>query len=79
MDAYGKGAPRRLLHTIGLGERRCYTNRQDNFNLKIAALDKFLSRAHRDYPDAKVLLAGWDFYSTWRPEEVKNLLPRLSS
>ena len=77
VETYGKGAPQRLLHTIGLGERRCYTNRQDNFNLKIEALDKFLSRAHRDYPDAKVLLAGWDFYFTWHPDEVKALLGRL--
>ena len=74
---YGQGAPRQLLHTIGLGERRCYTNRQDNFDLKIEALDKFLLRAHRDYPDAKVLIAGWDFYFTWRAEEVRDLLPRL--
>ena len=77
VDAYGRGAPQRLLHTIGLGERRCYTNRQDNFNLKIEALDKFLARAHRDYPDAKVLLAGWDFYFTWHPDEVKALVGRL--
>ena len=77
VETYGKGAPQRLLHTIGLGERRCYTNRQDNFNLKIAALDKFLARAHRDYPDAKVLLAGWDFYFTWHPDEVKALVGRL--
>ena len=77
VEAYGKGAPQRLLHTIGLGERRCYTNRQDNFNLKIEALDKFLARAHRDYPDAKVLLAGWDFYFTWHPDEVKSLIGRL--
>ena len=77
VDAYGKGAPQRLLHTIGLGERRCYTNRQDNFNLKIEVLDKFLARAHRDYPDAKVLLAGWDFYFTWFPEEVRALVGRL--
>ncbi|MBQ2626086.1 MAG: hypothetical protein IJG18_13425 [Kiritimatiellae bacterium] len=77
VDAYGKGAPRRLLHTIGLGERRCYTNRQDNFNLKTEVLEKFLSRAHRDYPDAKVLLAGWDFYFTWFPDEVKALVGRL--
>ena len=74
---YGKGAPEQLLHTIGLGERRCFTNRQDNFNLKVEALDKFLSRAHRDYPDAKVLLAGWDFYFTWHPDEVKSLVGRL--
>ena len=77
VESYGKGAPQRLLHTIGLGERRCYTNRQDNFNLKIEALDKFLARAHRDYPDAKVLLAGWDFYFTWHPDEVKALVGRL--
>ena len=74
---YGKGAPQRLLHTIGLGERRCFTNRTDNFNLKMEALDKFLSRAHRDYPDAKVLLAGWDFYFTWHPDEVRALVDKL--
>ncbi len=78
VDAYGKDAPEpRLLHTIGLGERMCYTNRQQNFELKVKALDMFLDRAHRDYPDAKVLLAGWDFYLTWKPEEVRALLPRL--
>ena len=77
VEEYGKGAPQRLLHTIGLGERRCYTNRQDNFKLKVEVLEKFLARAHRDYPDAKVLLAGWDFYFTWHPDEVKALLGRL--
>ncbi len=77
VDAYGKGAPQQLLHTIGLGERRCFTNRQDNFNLKLEALDKFLKRAHRDYPDAKVLLAGWDFFFTWHPDEVRALVDRL--
>ena len=78
VEAYGKDAPEpRLLHTIGLGERMCYKDRQKNFDLKIKALDMFLARAHRDYPDAKVLLAGWDFYSTWKNEEVRALLPRL--
>ena len=75
---YGAGAPApRLLHTIGLGERMCYKDRKRNFDMKILALDKFLAKAHTDYPDAKVLLAGWDFYSTWKPDEVKALLPRL--
>ena len=78
VEAYGKDAPEpRLLHTIGLGERMCYKDRKKNFDLKIKALDMFLARAHRDYPDAKVLLAGWDFYFTWRKEEVRALLPRL--
>ncbi len=75
---YGAGAPApQLLHTIGLGERMCYKDRKRNFDMKILALDKFLAKAHTDYPDAKVLLAGWDFYSTWKPEEVQALLPRL--
>ena len=55
----------------------CYKDRKRNFDMKILALGKFLAKAHTDYPDAKVLLAGWDFYDTWKPEEVKALLPRL--
>ena len=47
VDAYG-GGKAGLLHTIGLGERRCFTNRQDNFNLKLESLGKFLKRAHGD-------------------------------
>ena len=66
-----------LLHTIGLGERLCFTNRADNLNLKIDALHKFLNKAHADYPDKKVLLAGWDFYFTWFPEEVQALVKTL--
>ncbi len=78
VEAYGAGAPPpRLLHTIGLGERTCFEDRKANFDLKKYALGKFLDRAHRDYPDAKVLLAGWDFYLTWKPEEVQALIPHL--
>ena len=78
VEAYGEGkAQQRLLHTIGLGERRCFTNRQDNLDLKIKSLRKFLDRAHRDYPNAKNLLAGWDFYFTWHPEEVQALVKTL--
>ncbi|MBQ3340785.1 MAG: hypothetical protein IJG84_02735 [Kiritimatiellae bacterium] len=76
VEAYGKPGPG-LLHTIGLGERLCYTNRADNLKLKMLALDKFLKRAHRDYPDRKVLLAGWDFFFTWSPEEVRELVKTL--
>ena len=77
VDAYGQGKDQQLLHTIGLGERNCFTNRSDNLALKIACLEKFLARAGRDYPNAKRLLAGWDFYFTWRPDEVRALVARL--
>ncbi len=31
----------------------------------------------RDYPDAKLLIAGWDFYLTWKAEEVREYLKTL--
>ncbi len=78
VEAYGEGAEKqRLLHTIGLGERMCYHDRKRNFDLKVFALDKFLALAHRDYPNAKVLIAGWDFYHNWEPQEVRDFLPHL--
>ena len=76
VEAYGKPGPG-LLHTPGLGERLCYTNRDDNLKLKLFTLDKFLNRAHREYPERKVLIAGWDFYFTWFPEEVQALVKTL--
>lgn len=76
-DAYGQGKGQELLHTIGLGERRCFKDRKDNHELKKYALKQFLDRAHRDYPNAKTLLAGWDFYFTWHPEEVQDLVAHL--
>ena len=73
---FGRPGPG-LLHTIGLGERMCYRKRADNLKLKRLALDKFLKRAERDYPDSKVLIAGWDFYYTWFPNEVQELVKTL--
>ena len=78
IDAYDQGAPEpRLLHTIGLGERRCYKDRKANFDLKVKTLNHFLDMAKRDYPDAKLLIAGWDFYGTWKNEEVREYLKTL--
>lgn len=76
VDEYGSGKPD-LLHTIGLGERRCFTNRADNLNLKIETLKTFIGKARRDYPNTPILLAGWDFYFTWYPEEVRKLIAQL--
>ena len=77
IEEYGKDAPEpRLLHTIGLGERRCYKDRKANLDLKVDTMGKFLSLAKRDFPDAKVLLASWDFLA-WTPEEVREYLGAL--
>ncbi|MBO4286876.1 MAG: hypothetical protein J5985_01780 [Kiritimatiellae bacterium] len=78
VEQYGAGAPDpRLLHTIGLSERGVYKERDKNIALKIEALRKFLALARRDYPDAKVLLSGWDFYGGWKADEVRAFLPTL--
>jgi len=78
VEAYGEGvANQQLLHTIGLGERHVFRDRQANFDLKVKALRTFLDRAHRDYPQAKVLIAGWDFYLTWKTDEVRKFWPTL--
>ena len=78
VEQYGAGAPKpQLLHTIGLSERGVYREREKNIAQKIEALNKFFTRAQRDYPDAKILLSGWDFYGGWTPEEVRAYLPTL--
>ena len=66
-----------LLHTIGLGERMCFTNRSENLAMKIDTLKRLCNLANKHYPDSKIMLAGWDFYCTWRPAEVQSVLSCL--
>jgi hypothetical protein len=66
-----------LLHTIGLGERLVYKDRRKNLDFKIDVMKKLFDLASEKAPNAPILLAGWDFYFTWTPEEVKALLPHL--
>ena len=40
-------------------------------------LKRLIAKAKSHYPDSRVLLAGWDFYLTWHPEEVSALLKEL--
>ena len=78
VETYGKGAPEpRLLHTIGTGERILSKDKTENFKLKVLGLQRFMSRVERDYPDAKLLMPGWDFYFSWSPQEVKDFLKML--
>ncbi len=72
----GYGTPD-FLHTIGLGERMCFDDRAKNLQLKKDVLALMTKKALAKYPNAKILLAGWDFYSTWHPEEVKTLVAEL--
>ena len=59
-----------LMFNPGFDERVVFSNREDNVKLKIDVVDAFNREAARRYPDAKLLMEGWDFYFTWKPEEV---------
>ena len=66
-----------LLHTIGIAERHCFTNRADNLKMKCDMLDLLVHNAAAHYPKSKVLFAGWDFYGFWQPDEVRQLVRTL--
>ena len=66
-----------LLHTIGIAERHCFTNRADNLKMKCDMLDLLVKNAAGHYPKSKVLFAGWDFYMSWQKDEVKQLVNTL--
>lgn len=72
----GYGTPE-LMHTIGLGERMVFADRAENHKLKVDVIRKLCGKVADNYPDSKVLLAGWDFYNTWSAEEVQALLAEL--
>ena len=60
-----------LFHTIGIAERHCYKDRADNLKMKLYAYRRLADILRRHYPNAPLLLAGWDFFNTWRPEETR--------
>lgn len=73
---YGGGKPE-LFHTIGLGERVCFRDRAANHALKLETYDRIVRKLRANYPDTPLLVGSWDFISTWKPEEVRELTARL--
>ncbi len=66
-----------LFHTIGLAERAFGNDREENMRLKRMFYRLLTDRLRRDYPDSKLLLASWDLWMFYRPEEVRDLLAEL--
>ena len=73
---YGSDA---VLHTMGLSERNCYSNRADNLKLKIEVMKSLCAEARRRHPDSRIILGGWDFHHTWFPAECAKLWPELAA
>ena len=68
---YGKGE---IFHTIGLAERTYDDDPRKNLELKKYAYKRFLSHIQETYPNAKFLIAAWDFFFRLKPEEVKEVM-----
>ena len=66
-----------MFFNMGFDERTVYTNRADNVALKIDIMKRYNDESHRRRPDAPVIMEGWDFFLTWQPDEVKQLLKAL--
>lgn len=66
-----------MFFNMGFDERTVYANRADNVALKIDIMKRFNDESHLRRPDAPVIMEGWDFFLTWQPDEVKQLLKAL--
>ena len=66
-----------LFHTIGLGERRMFKDKEKNFALKLFAYRRIAENIRQRYPNSKLMLASWDFIGWWTPQEVQALVEEL--
>ena len=74
VEEYGKPE---IFHTIGLGERRYSTDREANKRMKLYVYHKIVSRIREQYPNAPLLIASWDLWMQFTPDEVRDLVAEL--
>lgn len=66
-----------LLHTIGIAERNVYDDPVKNRKAKTDWTNMLFDGARGRFPNAELLLAGWDLYCMKTPEEVKSFLKNI--
>lgn len=71
---YGNGE---IFHTIGLGERRYSDDKEKNRRMKLYVYRRIASYIKEKYPNAPLLIASWDLWMTFTPEEVRELVAEL--
>ena len=72
------GSPQ-MFHTIGLAERNFFKDRGQNMELKRYTYRRLISKLREHYPNAPLIVAGWDFYVPgWSGEEAETLLSELN-
>ena len=71
---YGKPE---LFHTIGLGERLYSADAEENRRMKLYVYRKIATYLKEHYPNAPLLIAAWDLWMFFTPEEVRSLVAEL--
>ncbi len=71
---YGSGE---IFHTIGLGERKYSQNPEENHRMKLYVYRRIASHIKEKYPNAPLLIASWDLWMRFTPEEVRELISEL--
>ena len=66
-----------VFHTIGLAERAFSESRQENMRLKRLTYRLICQRLKETYPNSGLLLASWDMWMFYTPEEVSELLDSM--
>lgn len=66
-----------IFHTIGLGERQMFKDKNKNFALKLIAYRRILENIRHRYSNSKMMIASWDLGAMWSSEEIQNLVKEL--
>lgn len=71
---YGKPE---LFHTIGLGERLYSVDPEENRRMKLYVYRRIATYIKENYPNSPLLIASWDLWMRFTPEEVRELVGEL--
>ena len=71
---YGKPE---MFHTIGLGERMFSDDPEENKRMKLYVYRRIAANVKEKYPNAPLLIASWDLWMRFTPEEVQSLVAEL--
>lgn len=74
-ETYGQA---KLFHTIGFAERNFDVSRRENFLMKREVIGRFYDYVRAKYPGSVYLIASWDLWINFTPEEVRELAQSFS-
>ncbi len=66
-----------IFHTIGFAERRYSDDRAVNLRMKLYIYRRIARFLQENYPNAPLMIASWDLWQQYTPEEVQKLVAEL--